>query len=81
MLREPNVLRWTPNQGRYSPMWDVHLAKWNDIIAPLGQNVLQPDFGDFQGLADKLIITAPDGRAFQVSGFVVNCPIISQANQ
>jgi|SRR5215467_627431 len=76
-----NVLRWTPNQGRYSPMWDVHLAKWNDIVAAAGQNVLQTDFGTVQGLADKLIVTAPDGRPFQASGFIVNCPIISQVNQ
>jgi len=76
-----NILRWTPNQGRYSPMWDVHLAKWNDIVAASGGNVLQTDFGNVQGLADKLVITAPDGRPFQASGFVVNCPIISQVSQ
>jgi hypothetical protein len=23
-----NVLAWTPNQGRYSPLWDVHLSFW-----------------------------------------------------
>jgi hypothetical protein len=23
-----NVLRWLPQQGRYSPLWDVHLVTW-----------------------------------------------------
>jgi hypothetical protein len=23
-----NVLAWLPNQGRYSPLWDVHLTAW-----------------------------------------------------
>ncbi|MDH5288860.1 MAG: hypothetical protein OEY41_02565, partial [Acidimicrobiia bacterium] len=23
-----NVLAWTPNQGRYSPLWDVHITQW-----------------------------------------------------
>ena len=23
-----NVLAWTPNQGRYSPLWDVHVSQW-----------------------------------------------------
>src|SRR3954471_10330233 len=23
-----NVLRWLPQQGRYSPLWDVHLGAW-----------------------------------------------------
>jgi hypothetical protein len=25
-----NVLAWKPNQGRYSPLWDVHLSVWAD---------------------------------------------------
>jgi hypothetical protein len=73
-----NVLAWTPNQGRYSPMWDVHLARWTDATVAAGQNLRQTDFGTVGGLADHGQITAPDGSAFGASGFVVNCPIISQ---
>jgi hypothetical protein len=72
-----NVLRWNPSQGRYSPLWDVHLAKWTDQAIATGQNLRQTDFGTLQGLADHGLITAPDGSPFAASGFIVNCPIIS----
>lgn len=69
-----NILAWTPNQGRYSPLWDVHLSTW----AP-GQNPVRlTDIDDVSSLADAGQITAPDGSAWKPSGFVVNCPIISQ---
>lgn len=80
-LDPKNVLRWTPNQGRYSPMWDVNLAKWSDALVATGQNVLQKDFNDIQGLAGHGFISAPDGQPFRASGFIVNCPIVSQANE
>ena len=76
-----NVLRWTPNQGRYSPMWDVNLAKWSDTLVATGQNVLRRDFNDIIGLANHGFISAPDGRAFEASGLIVNCPIICQVNE
>ncbi|HET9596402.1 MAG TPA: hypothetical protein VFP65_12510 [Anaeromyxobacteraceae bacterium] len=72
-----NVLRWKPNQGRYSPLWDVHLARWSDAAVAAGRNTRQTDFGDIQGLADHGLVTAPDGSPFAASGFIVNCPIIS----
>jgi len=73
-----NVLRWKPNQGRYSPLWDVHLARWSDAAVAAGRNTRQPDFGDLEGLASDGVVTAPDGSPFTASGFIVNCPIISQ---
>jgi hypothetical protein len=73
-----NVLAWKPNQGRYSPLWDVHLARWSDAVVAAGQNLRQTDFGTVQGLADNGSITAPDGSPFAASNFVVVCPIISQ---
>jgi hypothetical protein len=72
-----NVLRWNPSQGRYSPLWDVNLARWSDQAVAAGQNIRQRDVGDIQGLADKGQITAPDRSRFSASGFVVNCPFIS----
>jgi hypothetical protein len=44
-----NVLRWTPNQGRYSPMWDVHPAAWTDKAIKAGSNKRQKDWGTIQG--------------------------------
>jgi hypothetical protein len=73
-----NVLRWNPSQGRYSPLWDVHLAKWTAFAVASGQNLRQTDYGDIIGLASHGLITAPDDTAFAASNFIVNCPIISQ---
>ena len=72
-----NLLRWNPSQGRYSPMWDVNLAKWADQIVAAGQNFRQTDVGTAQGLADHGELTAPDGSPLTASGFIVNCPIVS----
>lgn len=73
-----NILRWAPNQGRYSPIWDVHPAAWTDRAIASGQNTRQTDFGTVQGLVDKGMVTGPGGAKFGAAGFVVNCPIISQ---
>lgn len=75
-----NVLSWLPNQGRYSPLWDVHLSMWSNTAITDGSNLLQKDFGDILGLADKNLITSIGGGKFSASGFVVNCPVISKVN-
>ncbi len=76
-----NVLRWNPTQGRYSPMWDVHLTQWQ---VPVGQRALQTDFGTVQGLADHGTVVGFNGTAqgttFAASGFIVNCPIVAFAS-
>ena len=43
-----NVLRWAPNQGRYSPLWDVHPAAWAGPAGPV-----QRDWNDVEGLVAK----------------------------
>lgn len=73
-----NVLAWAPNQGRYSPLWDVFPARWSAAAIASGQRVLQTDFGQIGGLGDKGLITALDGGRFSAGNFVVNCPIVSQ---
>ena len=74
-----NVLRWNPSQGRYSPLWDVHLTQWQ---LPTPERTLQIDFGNVQNLADQGAVVGfngtPQGTVFAASGFIVNCPIISQ---
>jgi hypothetical protein len=72
-----NVLRWNPGQGRYSPLWDVHLAAWTAAAMAAGQNRRQTDFGDVLGLASHGLVTAPDGTPFTANGLIVDCPIIS----
>jgi hypothetical protein len=72
-----NLLRWNPSQGRYSPLWDVNLARWIDQVVAAGGNLRQTDVGTAQGLADHGLLTAPDGGPLTASGFIVNCPIVS----
>jgi hypothetical protein len=69
-----NILAWTPNQGRYSPLWDVHLAAWAPGVAPTRQT----EFAKVEDLGRNGTVTAPDGGPVGASGFVVDCPIVSQ---
>ena len=77
-----NVLRWNPSQGRYSPLWDVHLGQWSMAAVAAGQRQRETDFGQVQNLADQGLVTGFDGTAegtaFGPSGFIVDCPIVSQ---
>jgi len=72
-----NVLRWNPSQGRYSPLWDVHLTAWTPPVIAAGGNTRQTDYGDILGLASHGLVTAPDGSRFAASNFIVVCPIVS----
>ena len=72
-----NLLFWAPNQGRYSPLWDVHPAQWSAEAVALARNVAQKDRSDLLNLVSKDVVTGPGGAKFAPGGFVVNCPIIS----
>jgi hypothetical protein len=74
-----NVLAWNPSQGRYSPLWDVHLAQWSAADVAAGTNLRQTDTGTIDGLAQKGRLTAPGGGTFDASGFIVDCPIVASA--
>jgi hypothetical protein len=77
--RDPlNVLFWAPNQGRYSPLWDVFAVAWRPREVQLNQNVRQMDFGQILNLAQNGIVTGAVGTPFGPAGFVVNCPIVSR---
>src|SRR4051794_5468168 len=65
-----NILAWTPNQGRYSPLWDVHLAAWT---VPVEARTRQTEFANVADLGRAGTVTAPDGGPFGASGFVVDC--------
>ena len=72
-----NLLFWAPNQGRYSPLWDVHPAQWSAQAVAAGLNVAQKDRSELLGLVSKSVVTGPGGATFGPGGFVVVCPIIS----
>src|SRR3954451_1293489 len=69
-----NVLRWLPQQGRYSPLWDVHLAAWTTTPRRITQ------YDDVADLARAGEVTGPGGAPFGAAGFIVNCPIITLVN-
>lgn len=69
-----NVLAWKPNQGRYSPLWDVHLSAWRNPAR--AERLIEFDAVEDGGEDGDL--TAPDGGRLGPSGFVVNCPIIAE---
>jgi hypothetical protein len=73
-----NILAWRPTQGRYSPLWDVHLAQWSASAVAAGANTRQTEFEAVEQLAENGTITAPGGTPFGASGFIVDCPIVSQ---
>jgi len=69
-----NILAWTPNQGRYSPLWDVHLTQFAPGVTPTRQT----EFAKVADLAAAGKVTAFPSGAWGPTGFVVNCPIIAQ---
>jgi len=72
-----NVLAWQPQQGRYSPLWDVHLTEWTPAAKAAGRDLRQSRFADVEDLARAGVVTAPGGGAWGASDVVVICPIIS----
>ena len=68
-----NVLAWLPDQGRYSPLWDVHLTAW----APGRTPTRVTRFADVEDLAEAGAVTAPDGSPWTANDIIVNCPIIA----
>jgi hypothetical protein len=73
-----NVLAWEPTQGRYSPLWDVHLTEWTAAAKAAGKDLRQSRFADVQDLARAGLVTAPGGGRWGPSDVIVVCPIISQ---
>jgi hypothetical protein len=73
-----NLLFWSPNQGRYSPLWDVHPGQWSAAAVAAGQNIRQTDRSALLNLVQRGAVTGPGGATFGPGGFVVNCPIISE---
>ena len=75
-----NLLAWTPNQGRYSPLWDVHPAVWVDGITP----VRLDHHRDVARAFEEGELTSggqgprnPELGGLRAAGFIVNCPVMS----
>jgi hypothetical protein len=71
-----NVLAWKPNQGRYSPLWDVHPAQWSAAAVASRTNVAQTSVDAVEDLVGRGTITGPGGAPFAPADFVVDCPIV-----
>ena len=71
-----NVLAWKPDQGRYSPLWDVHPAQWSAAAVASGANVAQTSVEAVEDLVQRGTITGPGGAPFGPADFVVDCPIV-----
>jgi len=71
-----NVLAWKPNQGRYSPLWDVHPAQWSAAAVAARANVAQTSVDAVQALVQRGTITGPGGARFAPADVVVDCPIV-----
>jgi hypothetical protein len=69
-----NVLAWMPNQGRYSPLWDVHLSAWASGTRPRRLE----EFAEVEDRAEEDDLSAPDGSRWGPTGFIVNCPIVAR---
>lgn len=63
----------------YSPLWDLHVAKWSDAVVARGLNYAQTDASTIEQLASHGFITNPDGTPLSSNGAIVNCPIIGFA--
>ena len=68
-----NVLAWMPNQGRYSPLWDVFLTEWAPGQTP--QRITE--FAAVADLAKSGAVASPGGAPWGAAGVIVNCPIIA----
>lgn len=72
-----NVVQSRPGQGKYSPLWDVHLSMWSPAAVAAATNTRQVDFGDVANRANHGDITGPGGAPWGAIGAIVNCPIVS----
>ena len=74
-LRDPVLAR------RYTPIWDIQLARWTDEAVAQGRNVAQRDTNQIRQLAARGLVTAPDHLPLVNSNIAVNCPVIAFVDQ
>jgi hypothetical protein len=75
-----NVLADVPSpteRFQYSPLWDIHLTTWSHRAIAGGVPIRIGSFNDVVQEAATGNVTAPGGKRWGASGFLVNCPPIS----
>jgi hypothetical protein len=65
-----------PTAAAYTPLWSANVGLWSAAAVAAHRNVQQKSVASVSAAAAKGDITAPDGKPFGPSGFVVNCPIV-----
>ena len=71
-----------PGAPAYSPLWDIHLVRWDDAV-PVANRLRQADFATAAALVGSQAQSiTPSGlsNSFQATGFIVNCPAVSMAH-
>jgi hypothetical protein len=71
-----NVLAWKPDQGRYSPLWDVHPAEWSAGAVAARADVAQTSVDAVEDLVQRGTITGTGGTRFAPADVIVDCPIV-----
>ena len=71
----------------YTPLWDVHLTRWNPTLTAYASRTRQFSFAAVQALDTAGLLTQPNGTGHfgptgrgsdpTLGGVVANCPIIS----
>jgi len=57
----------------YSPVWDIHQARWTDAAVAAGLNNAQTDSNQIFQLAEKGLITSPGGGPLRSDRAILNC--------
>ncbi|MGL4746066.1 MAG: hypothetical protein ACRCXL_16985 [Dermatophilaceae bacterium] len=72
-----NVIQTLAGDKDYSPLWDVHATVWTDAAKSAKADTRQDDFESIERLAERGVVTGPDGADWAAIGVIVNCPVIS----
>jgi hypothetical protein len=70
-----------PSAAAYTPLWAASVGLWSPAAIAAHRDVQLKGLGDVFAAAGKGDLTAPDGKAFGPSGFVVNCPIVGYVDK
>jgi hypothetical protein len=70
-----------PSAAAYTPLWNANVGLWSQSAVAAHRNVAQKSLPAVFAAAAKGDITAPDGKPFGPSGFVVNCPIVGYVDK
>ncbi len=73
------TLRDKRKRELYTPLWDLHIAVWNDEVVARDENFAQTDANTIRQLAVRNFVTNPGGAMLSSANFVVNCPVMGFA--